>query len=109
MNTITCTKCQQIIEIDKALEGQIEARVLEAANHKHQVEVAKITAEAEASAQRTANAATEIARKEAAANLEIAKNQIESEAKSAQKKSRGRPSVVNKIYSGRCCQRQRRC
>ncbi len=56
MNTITCTTCGTHIEIDKALEGQIEARVLEAANHQHQTELAKIKAEAEQSVKRTADA-----------------------------------------------------
>ncbi len=98
MNTIICTNCQQIIEIDKALEGQIESRVLEAANQKHQVELAKITAEVEASAQRTANAATEIARKEAVADLEIAKKQIESEAKSTQKKTEADQALLIKSF-----------
>ncbi len=33
MNTIECTKCGNVIEVDKALAGQIEGRVLAAAEH----------------------------------------------------------------------------
>lgn len=42
MNTITCTKCGATIEVDKALEGQIEERVLAAEKHKHEVEITAI-------------------------------------------------------------------
>lgn len=42
MNTITCTKCGATIEVDKALEGQIEKRVLAAEKHKHEVEITAI-------------------------------------------------------------------
>lgn len=94
MNVIKCKNCGQEIEIDKALEGQIEARVLAAAEHRHAAELEKIRAEAEAGAKRTAGAAAEIARKEATAELEIAKKQIESEAKSAQKKAEADQSLL---------------
>lgn len=42
MNTITCPHCKKEVEIDKALEGQIEARVLTAERHKHEAEIADI-------------------------------------------------------------------
>lgn len=42
MNTITCSTCGEAIEIDKALEGQIEARVLAAAHKKHEAELADV-------------------------------------------------------------------
>lgn len=42
MNTITCPQCGNQIEIDKALEGQIEARVLAAEHAKHAAEIAKV-------------------------------------------------------------------
>ncbi|MDB5170484.1 MAG: hypothetical protein JWO35_178, partial [Candidatus Saccharibacteria bacterium] len=63
MNTITCTNCGQQIEIDKALEGQIEARVLAAAHQKHEVELAKVKAEAEDAALKKASARQEEAMK----------------------------------------------
>jgi len=42
MNTITCPYCGKPVEIDKALEGQIEARVLAAERHKHETELATV-------------------------------------------------------------------
>ena len=45
MNTIICDQCGNIIEIDKALEGQIEKRVLAAERHKHKEELERIKAE----------------------------------------------------------------
>lgn len=42
MNTITCSHCGTKIEIDKALEGQIEARVLTAERHKHEAELTNV-------------------------------------------------------------------
>ncbi len=96
MNTITCRQCGEEIEIDKALEGQIEARVLAAAEHRHAAELDKIKAEAQANAKRTADAAAEIARKEAAAELEIARNQMEAEANTAQKKAQAAQALTIK-------------
>lgn len=42
MNTITCATCGNKIEVDKALEGQIEAKVLAAERHKHEAEIADV-------------------------------------------------------------------
>lgn len=42
MNTIKCPHCGKDVEIDKALEGQIEARVLTAAHKEHEAELAKV-------------------------------------------------------------------
>jgi hypothetical protein len=42
MNPITCPHCGKPVEIDKALEGQIEARVLAAERHKHETEIASV-------------------------------------------------------------------
>lgn len=60
MNTITCTNCGKEIEIDKALEGQIEARVLAAEHEKHELELEKVKAEAIVSAQKKAAANQEL-------------------------------------------------
>ncbi len=87
MNTIKCNKCGAEIEIDKALEGQIEARVLAAEHKKHELELEKVRAEAEASAKKSAEVATEHAKKEAADDLEIAKKKMENEIASKQKKA----------------------
>lgn len=87
MNTIECKQCGNVIEIDKALEGQIEAQVLAAEHKKHEAELATVKAEAEASAKKIADAATERARKEAADDLEIAKKKLEAELTSSRKKA----------------------
>lgn len=63
MNTIICTNCKQVIEIDKALEGQIEQRVLAAADHKHQQELEQVKKEAVLSANKKAVAEQELALK----------------------------------------------
>lgn len=42
MNTITCKTCGEVIEIDKALEGQIEERVLLAERMRHQHEIVQV-------------------------------------------------------------------
>jgi hypothetical protein len=47
MNIITCIHCGKDVEIDKALSGQIEARVLAAERHRHAEELTKIKAEQE--------------------------------------------------------------
>lgn len=87
MNTIKCKNCGFEIEIDKALEGQIEARILAAEHKKHELELEKVKAEAAASAKKSAEAAAEQARKEAADDLEIAKKKLEAEMASEQKKA----------------------
>lgn len=60
MNTIICTSCGETIEIDKALEGQIEARVLASQQHKHEAELAKVKLEAEGAAKKKALAEQEL-------------------------------------------------
>ncbi len=76
-----------MIEIDKALEGQIEARVLAAERHKHQAELVRVQAESAAAARRSAEAAMKLAKSEAETELEIVKKRLESEVLSAQKKA----------------------
>jgi hypothetical protein len=87
MNTITCPHCGKDVEVDKALEGQIEARVLAAAEHRHGDELKKVRDEAAAAARRSTEAAMELAQKEAATELEIAKKRLEAEILSVQKKA----------------------
>jgi hypothetical protein len=86
-STIQCTNCGQEIEIDKALEGQIEARVLAAAEHRHAAELEQIKAEAAVSAKKSADAAAQQARKDAADDLEIAKKRLEADLAANQKKN----------------------
>ena len=87
MNVIVCKQCGVEIEIDKALEGQIEARVMAAEHQKHALELERVKNEAAAAARRSTEAAMKLARSEADTELEIVKNQIESDILSSQKKS----------------------
>lgn len=73
MNTIICTSCGETIEIDKALEGQIEARVLAAQQHKHEAELARVKLEAEGSAKKKALAEQEMIIKTLREDAESAK------------------------------------
>jgi len=97
MNTITCTHCGVEIEIDKALEGQIEARVLSAERHKHAEELARIKAEQEAEVakeriataeriKRQVEGERELLKQQAADDLELARKRLEQELSSSQRK-----------------------
>lgn len=87
MNTIICKSCGVEIEIDKALEGQIEARVLASERHKHEAELLRVQTESAAAARRSTEAAMKVAKSEAETELEIVKKRLESEVLSAQKKA----------------------
>lgn len=95
---ITCPTCQTEIEIDKALGGQIEAQVIAAEHKKHEIELAKVRAEAEQMAMREREVALERAAKQlagekellqqqAADDLALAKRKLEQELLSSQKKA----------------------
>jgi len=97
MNTITCPHCGKDIEIDKALEGQIEARVLAAERHKHEMEITKIQADQELLVAKEREAAAllakrqldgekELLRQQVAADLEIEKKKIEQQLTNQQRK-----------------------
>lgn len=75
MNTITCKNCGQEIEIDKALEGQIEAKVMAAAEHRHETELEKVKAEAVATATKKAGAEQEVLIKTLREDAESAKEE----------------------------------
>jgi hypothetical protein len=96
MNTITCSSCGAEIEIDKALEGQIEARVMAAEHQKHEAELAKVKSESAAAARRSTEAAMELAQKEAQTELEITTKRLESEVLSAQKRSAAEHEILLK-------------
>ncbi len=98
MNTITCPHCGKEVAVDKALEGQIEARVLAAERHKHEAALAKLKAEqAEAVAKAGAAAAEfakkqlegekELLQKQAAADLELEKRRIAQDLANEQRKA----------------------
>ncbi len=96
MNTIKCSNCGAEIEIDKALEGQIEARVLAAEHQKHVAELVRVKAEAAAAARRSTEVAMELAQKEAQTELAITTKRLEAEALSAQKRAAAEQAMILK-------------
>ncbi len=97
-STITCKQCGEQIEVSEALQGQIEAQVLAAEHQRHQAELDKLREEsvAAAKAERLAAdafhakqlaGAKDLLEREAAAELELAKKRLESDALGAQKKA----------------------
>ena len=98
MNTIACPHCGKNVEVDKVLEGQIEAQVIAAEHKKHEAELAKVREEAEAAARREREAALErsakqiegekeLLKQQAADELALAKRKLEQELNSSQKKA----------------------
>ncbi len=98
MNTIICRTCGETIEVSAALQGQIEAQIIAAEHKKHEIELQKVRAEAEALAQKERQNAEQLVAKQLAgerdmlqksaqAELELARKRLESEAVSAQKKA----------------------
>ena len=79
MNTITCTTCGETIEIDKALEGQIEARVLATERHKHEEELAKVKAAQEAILTKERADAASLAKKQLEGEKELLRLQVEAD------------------------------
>lgn len=73
MTPITCPHCKGKIEVDKALEGQIEARVLAAAQKRHEAELEKVRLESAAVAQEKAEAAQSLLTKSLRDDAESAK------------------------------------
>lgn len=86
MNTITCTTCGETIEIDKALEGQIEARVLAAERHKHEQELVTIKQEQEAAILKERTAASDFAKKQLEGEKELFRKQAEADLEHEKKK-----------------------
>ncbi len=96
MNSIACPHCGKPVEIDKALEGQIEARVLAAERHKHADELEKAKAEAAAAARRSTEAAIKLAKSEAETELEIARKQLEADILSVKRKAEAEQAALVK-------------
>jgi hypothetical protein len=86
MNTITCTKCGETIEIDKALEGQIEARVLAAEKHRHEQELTAVKREQEALLIKERTAASDLAKKQLESEKELLRKQAEADLEHEKKK-----------------------
>ncbi len=98
MNTITCKRCGEKIEISAALQGQIEEQVIKAEHQKHEHELIKIRAEAAEEVKRQSDAAVqkaqkqityelEVVHKEAKADLELAKKRLEAEIVATKKRA----------------------
>lgn len=79
MNIVTCTQCGFEIEVDKALEGQIEARVLAAERHKHADELAKLKTEQEAETARQQQASAALLQKQLEGELNLMRAQAEAD------------------------------
>lgn len=107
MSTIVCSQCGIEIEVTAALQGQIEQQVLAAEHKKHQAELERVKAEAEAAAKHERQAAEELAAKKLAADkdmlqkaaeaeLEIAKKQLEAHAQAEQRKQTAQQELLVK-------------
>lgn len=86
MNTIKCTSCGQEIEIDKALEGQIEEKVLAAERHKHQEELEKIKSELNSKAEDQVKERLELEAEKSKEALEYEREKIKNEIEGQNKK-----------------------
>lgn len=75
------------IEVDKALEGQIEARVIAAERHKHEEALAVLAKESEASLQKELEAAKAMTEKRLAGERELLEQQAKAELELAKKKA----------------------
>ncbi len=79
MNTIICNQCGIEIEINAAMQGQIEQQVLESARKAHAAELDKMKAEAETMARQARESAQEMARKQFAGAKELMEEQAKAE------------------------------
>lgn len=111
MNTITCVNCGKVIEIDKALEGQIETRVLAAERHKYEEELAKIRKDQEEALVKERTIAAdfskkqlegekELLRKQAEMDLELEKKKILQDAANQQRRSNNEQEALIKTLRG---------
>jgi len=107
MSTIKCSQCGMEIEVTAALQGQIEAQVLAAANKKHETEMAHAKAEAAEAAEQSRKAIEAMAAKKLAADkimleqqaeaeLEIARKQLEASAANQQRKQAAQSELLIK-------------
>ena len=98
MNTILCKGCGLEIEVEKELQGQVEARVIAAERRRHEQELHEVKAEAEtyaasqrvaaeARAQKQLDGERELLKLAATADLELARKKLELAADSARKQS----------------------
>lgn len=86
MNTIKCPHCGKDVEIDKALEGQIEARVLAAAHKEHEVELAKVKERAAELANEQLKSRLELEAEKSKQTLELEREKMKLELEGQSKK-----------------------
>lgn len=86
MNAVTCTKCGEKIEIDKALEGQIEARVLAAERHRHETEIAEVKKRASELANEQLKNRLELEAEKGRQTLELEREKMKHELQSQSKR-----------------------
>ena len=86
MTTITCEQCGKVIEVDKALEGQVEARILAAERHKHQEELEKVKLEQESILAKERIVAADFAKKQLEGEKELLKKQSDADLELEKKK-----------------------
>ena len=79
MNGVKCPHCGKEIEIDKALEGQIEARVLTAERHRHEEELTKIRQEQEAALAKEKAEASELAKRQIEGEIDLMKKRLDAD------------------------------
>lgn len=79
MDKITCPSCGHPIEIDKALEGQIETRVLAEAHKKHEAEIAQVKASASKLADQQLQARLDIEAEKTKQTLELEREKMKLE------------------------------
>lgn len=82
MNTVTCAKCGETIEVDKALEGQIEARVLAEARHRHETEIADVKKRASELANEQLKSRLELESEKSRQSLELEREKMKHELES---------------------------
>ena len=87
MNTIVCKSCGEEIEISAALQGQIEAQVLTAEHKKHEAELERVRAEADAAAKKRLADEKALLDKQSQDELELTKKKLEAEAESRLKRA----------------------
>lgn len=76
MSLVACPHCGTNIEIDKALEGQIETRVLAAERHKHEEELVKVRSEQAAVLAKERAVAAELAARQLEGEKELLRTQV---------------------------------
>lgn len=86
MNVITCKSCGVEIEIDKALEGQIEARVIAAERNRHEHELETYKKQVDETILKERTAAEERSRKQLSGELELLKQSAAAELELERKK-----------------------